>query len=128
MRGLFQNKYGQPVQLARFTEINIQNIILVTFFNQRDKFSLDFTLSRFLNIHLFVPDVVFQPIERNEPTGLSRLLSPVYVICKQGNDSQKAVQILENMSGSEVDRVTVKDICGGLAAWARGIDRTFPQY
>uniref|UniRef100_A0A3Q4GRV2 Adenylyltransferase and sulfurtransferase MOCS3 n=1 Tax=Neolamprologus brichardi TaxID=32507 RepID=A0A3Q4GRV2_NEOBR len=52
----------------------------------------------------------------------------VYVICKQGNDSQKAVQILEKMSGSEVDRVTVKDICGGLAAWARGIDCTFPQY
>uniref|UniRef100_A0A3P8QEF6 Rhodanese domain-containing protein n=1 Tax=Astatotilapia calliptera TaxID=8154 RepID=A0A3P8QEF6_ASTCA len=53
---------------------------------------------------------------------------PVYVICKQGNDSQKAVQILEKMSGSEVDRVTVKDICGGLTAWARGIDCTFPQY
>uniref|UniRef100_A0A668SJ53 Adenylyltransferase and sulfurtransferase MOCS3 n=1 Tax=Oreochromis aureus TaxID=47969 RepID=A0A668SJ53_OREAU len=53
---------------------------------------------------------------------------PVYVMCKQGNDSQKAVQILEKMSGSEVDRVTVKDICGGLMAWARGIDRTFPQY
>uniref|UniRef100_A0A3Q2VXY8 Adenylyltransferase and sulfurtransferase MOCS3 n=1 Tax=Haplochromis burtoni TaxID=8153 RepID=A0A3Q2VXY8_HAPBU len=52
----------------------------------------------------------------------------VYVICKQGNDSQKAVQILEKMSGSEVDRVTVKDICGGLTAWARGIDCTFPQY
>uniref|UniRef100_A0A669BKR0 Adenylyltransferase and sulfurtransferase MOCS3 n=1 Tax=Oreochromis niloticus TaxID=8128 RepID=A0A669BKR0_ORENI len=59
---------------------------------------------------------------------VSRFLSPVYVICKQGNDSQKAVQILEKMSGSEVDRVTVKDICGGLTAWARGIDRTFPQY
>ncbi|XP_039904988.1 adenylyltransferase and sulfurtransferase MOCS3 [Simochromis diagramma] len=53
---------------------------------------------------------------------------PVYVICKQGNDSQKAVQILDEMSGSEVDRVTVKDICGGLTAWARGIDCTFPQY
>lgn len=75
MWGLFQNKYGQPVQLARFTEINIQNIILVTFFNQWDKFSLDFTLSRFLNIHLLVPDVVFQPIKRNESllTSLSSL-------------------------------------------------------
>lgn len=47
MWALFQNKYGQPVQLARFREINIQNIILVTFFNQSDKFSLDFTLSGF---------------------------------------------------------------------------------
>ncbi|XP_035530218.1 adenylyltransferase and sulfurtransferase MOCS3 [Morone saxatilis] len=53
---------------------------------------------------------------------------PVYVICKLGNDSQKAVQAVEKMSGSEVDSVTVKDICGGLMAWANRIDPTFPQY
>jgi len=52
----------------------------------------------------------------------------VYVICKMGNDSQKAVQALEKMSGSEVDSVSVKDICGGLSAWAKRIDPTFPQY
>uniref|UniRef100_A0A3B5JYT1 Adenylyltransferase and sulfurtransferase MOCS3 n=1 Tax=Takifugu rubripes TaxID=31033 RepID=A0A3B5JYT1_TAKRU len=56
------------------------------------------------------------------------LLCPVYVICKLGNDSQKAVQVMEKMSGSEVDAVTVKDICGGLMAWAKTIDSTFPQY
>ncbi|XP_059209528.1 adenylyltransferase and sulfurtransferase MOCS3 [Centropristis striata] len=53
---------------------------------------------------------------------------PVYVICKLGNDSQKAVQVMEKMSGSEVDGITVKDISGGLMAWARRIDLTFPQY
>ncbi|XP_037603467.1 adenylyltransferase and sulfurtransferase MOCS3 [Sebastes umbrosus] len=53
---------------------------------------------------------------------------PVYVICKLGNDSQKAVQVVEKMSGSEVDSVTVKDISGGLMAWAKRIDPTFPQY
>ncbi|KAM3595420.1 uncharacterized protein V6R79_023269 [Siganus canaliculatus] len=53
---------------------------------------------------------------------------PVYVICKLGNDSQTAVQVLEKMSGSEVDIITVKDICGGLMAWAKKIDSTFPQY
>ncbi|XP_026209513.1 adenylyltransferase and sulfurtransferase MOCS3 [Anabas testudineus] len=53
---------------------------------------------------------------------------PVYVICKLGNDSQKAVQVLEKMSGSDVDRITVKDICGGLMAWAKSIEPTFPQY
>ncbi|KAM8833123.1 adenylyltransferase and sulfurtransferase MOCS3 [Synchiropus picturatus] len=52
----------------------------------------------------------------------------VYVICKMGNDSQKAVQVLEKMMGLEVDRVTAKDICGGLMAWAQKIDPTFPQY
>ncbi|XP_032403997.1 adenylyltransferase and sulfurtransferase MOCS3 [Xiphophorus hellerii] len=53
---------------------------------------------------------------------------PVYVICKLGNDSQKAVQVLEKMSGSELDSITVKDICGGLMAWATKIDTRFPQY
>ncbi|XP_047467139.1 adenylyltransferase and sulfurtransferase MOCS3 isoform X1 [Mugil cephalus] len=52
----------------------------------------------------------------------------VYVICKQGNDSQKAVQLLEKMSGSEVEGIVVKDICGGLMAWAKRIDTAFPQY
>ncbi|KAF6717904.1 Adenylyltransferase and sulfurtransferase MOCS3 [Oryzias melastigma] len=54
--------------------------------------------------------------------------APVYVICKLGNDSQKAVQLLEKMSGEEVGGVTVKDISGGLMAWAKTIDPTFPQY
>ncbi|KAF7666925.1 hypothetical protein LDENG_00087780 [Lucifuga dentata] len=53
---------------------------------------------------------------------------PVYVICKLGNDSQKAVQVLEKMSGSEVDSIAVKDICGGLMSWAQKIDPEFPQY
>uniref|UniRef100_A0A671YA15 Adenylyltransferase and sulfurtransferase MOCS3 n=1 Tax=Sparus aurata TaxID=8175 RepID=A0A671YA15_SPAAU len=52
----------------------------------------------------------------------------VYVICKLGNDSQKAVQVMEKMIGSEVDSITLKDICGGLMAWAGKIDPTFPQY
>ncbi|KAG8013582.1 Adenylyltransferase and sulfurtransferase MOCS3, partial [Nibea albiflora] len=54
--------------------------------------------------------------------------SLMYIICKLGNDSQKAVQVLEKMSGSEVDVIAVKDICGGLMAWANRIDATFPQY
>lgn len=53
---------------------------------------------------------------------------PVYVICKLGNDSQKAVQVMEKMSWSEVDSIAVKDISGGLMAWAKRIDPTFPQY
>lgn len=65
----------------------------------------------------------------NELGVTSLLFSPVYVICKQGNDSQKAVQVMEKMmGGSEVDIVTIKDICGGLMAWAKKIDPTFPQY
>ncbi|XP_069053064.1 adenylyltransferase and sulfurtransferase MOCS3 [Lepisosteus oculatus] len=53
---------------------------------------------------------------------------PVYVICKLGNDSQKAVQILQEMSGVELEHIAVKDIRGGLMAWAQKIDLSFPQY
>ncbi|XP_030639554.1 adenylyltransferase and sulfurtransferase MOCS3 [Chanos chanos] len=53
---------------------------------------------------------------------------PVFVVCKLGNDSQKAVQMLEKMSGCELERISVKDICGGLMAWAQKIDPSFPQY
>lgn len=52
----------------------------------------------------------------------------VFVVCKLGNDSQKAVQLLEKMSGAEVEAMTVKDISGGLMAWAKKIDHCFPQY
>ncbi|XP_019403679.1 PREDICTED: adenylyltransferase and sulfurtransferase MOCS3 [Crocodylus porosus] len=53
---------------------------------------------------------------------------PVYVICKLGNDSQKAVQILQALSVKEFGSLVVKDIRGGLMAWATKIDPTFPQY
>ncbi|DAA23287.1 adenylyltransferase and sulfurtransferase MOCS3 [Bos taurus] len=51
---------------------------------------------------------------------------PIYVICKLGNDSQKAVKILQ--SWADLDSLTVKDVVGGLMAWAAKIDGTFPQY
>lgn len=50
------------------------------------------------------------------------------MICKLGNDSQKAVQVLDEMSGTELDCITVKDIRGGLMGWAQIVDPTFPQY
>uniref|UniRef100_A0A4W3JXB6 Adenylyltransferase and sulfurtransferase MOCS3 n=1 Tax=Callorhinchus milii TaxID=7868 RepID=A0A4W3JXB6_CALMI len=53
---------------------------------------------------------------------------PVFVICKQGNDSQKAVKILEEILDKGLGTLFVKDIQGGLMAWARKIDKTFPQY
>ncbi|KTF93299.1 hypothetical protein cypCar_00027545 [Cyprinus carpio] len=53
---------------------------------------------------------------------------PVFVVCKLGNDSQKAVQLLEKMSGLEIEQIAVKDVIGGLMAWAKRIDPTFPQY
>ncbi|XP_068731707.1 adenylyltransferase and sulfurtransferase MOCS3-like isoform X1 [Montipora capricornis] len=79
----------------------------------------------------------------------------VYVLCKEGNDSQKAVKILreqfyrdytelltreETSSSLQADSkqdtidesrsfdVVFKDIAGGLYAWAQHIDKEFPIY
>lgn len=47
----------------------------------------------------------------------------LYVVCRRGNDSQRAVQYL-NSNGFPL----AKDIIGGLESWARDVDLTFPIY
>ena len=48
----------------------------------------------------------------------------VYVLCRRGNDSQIVVRKLkQHFKDSEI-----KDIKGGLHAWAREIDENFPVY
>lgn len=50
----------------------------------------------------------------------------VFVLCRRGNDSQKAVRILkDSMSNHDVQ---IKDIVGGIHAWTRNIDPGFPIY
>lgn len=49
----------------------------------------------------------------------------VFVVCRRGNDSQVAVQRL-NDAGEE--GITAKDIIGGLHSWAELIDHSFPVY
>ncbi|XP_011661929.1 adenylyltransferase and sulfurtransferase MOCS3-like [Strongylocentrotus purpuratus] len=51
---------------------------------------------------------------------------PIYVVCRRGNDSQKAVLKLRK----ELDSlpVAIKDVCGGLTAWTNQVDPDFPEY
>ncbi|KAL0602305.1 Adenylyltransferase and sulfurtransferase MOCS3 [Plecturocebus cupreus] len=57
-----------------------------------------------------------------------RAALPIYVICKLGNESQKAVMILQYLAAAqELDSLTVRDAVGGLMAWSAKIDGTFPQ-
>ncbi|KAG6888505.1 hypothetical protein C0995_007843 [Termitomyces sp. Mi166 len=48
-----------------------------------------------------------------------------YVVCRLGNDSQLAADALRAL-GAEVG--SVKDVVGGLRAWARDVDTEFPVY
>lgn len=50
----------------------------------------------------------------------------IYCICRRGNDSQLAVRQLE--SALTQCECQIKDIVGGLTAWAYEIDPTFPVY
>ena len=50
--------------------------------------------------------------------------SEVFIICRRGNDSQMGVEIVRNM----VPGVRVRDVVGGLHAWARDVDSNFPVY
>ncbi|CAA7021146.1 unnamed protein product [Microthlaspi erraticum] len=47
----------------------------------------------------------------------------LYVVCRRGNDSQRAVQYLRE-SGFD----SAKDIIGGLEAWAADVNPNFPTY
>lgn len=75
------------------------------------------------------------------PEWLQRLnLTPnqvgdIHVICRQGNDSQLAVQKMKELglAGNDNDNDgrrcrTIKDIKGGLMAWKRDVDPEWPEY
>ncbi|GAB2277759.1 Adenylyltransferase and sulfurtransferase MOCS3 [Dionaea muscipula] len=47
----------------------------------------------------------------------------LYVMCRRGNDSQRAVKLLH-----EKGFCSAKDIIGGLESWARDVDHNFPAY
>jgi len=49
-----------------------------------------------------------------------------YVVCKLGNDSQVAARALRSGLGADADKV--KDIVGGLRAWSKEVDPSFPMY
>nr|CAG8489958.1 1514_t:CDS:10 [Entrophospora candida] len=58
-------------------------------------------------------------IEKSLPSPIT----PVYVVCRHGNDSQHAVQLLKKITKGEV-----KDIIGGLYRWAKEVYNQFPIY
>ncbi|KAJ3187006.1 Molybdenum cofactor synthesis protein 3 [Gaertneriomyces sp. JEL0708] len=55
---------------------------------------------------------------KNDENGI-----PVYVVCRRGNDSQLAVQLLK-----ESGFTMAKDIIGGLEQWAAEVEPAFPTY
>ncbi|XP_034944569.1 adenylyltransferase and sulfurtransferase MOCS3 [Chelonus insularis] len=50
----------------------------------------------------------------------------VYVLCRRGNDSQRAVKLFKEFFKDENNRI--KDIVGGIHSWTHKIDSQFPIY
>ena len=80
-----------------------------------------------------IPGSVNIPIsEFQTETSLSRHFpsfgaNQIICICRRGNDSQIACAAL-NQYWRQGEEKEVKDVIGGLHAWARSIDSTFPVY
>ncbi|CAG8596272.1 7599_t:CDS:2, partial [Ambispora leptoticha] len=49
--------------------------------------------------------------------------TPVYSICRLGNDSQHAVPLLRGITQGEI-----KDVIGGYYQWSKDVDPNFPVY
>ncbi|KAL6990568.1 Adenylyltransferase and sulfurtransferase MOCS3, partial [Sarracenia purpurea var. burkii] len=60
--------------------------------------------------------------EKHEENGALSSV-PLYVVCRRGNDPQRAVQYLHKMGFT-----FAKDIIGGLESWANDVDPNFPTY
>ncbi|CAG9980421.1 unnamed protein product [Clonostachys byssicola] len=52
--------------------------------------------------------------------------SPVYLVCRVGNDSQTAAQKLKDMGLGQDGERFIGDISGGLSAWRNAIDPSIP--
>lgn len=53
---------------------------------------------------------------------------PVFCICRRGIASAEATQVLNEMRPTHTLLHSVTDIKGGLDAWRRRVDETFPKY
>lgn len=67
-----------------------------------------------------LPEISLALKEKEENKGIN---SELYVVCRRGNDSQRAVQSLHKLGFT-----SARDIIGGLEAWARDVDPDFPTY
>ncbi|XP_058790258.1 adenylyltransferase and sulfurtransferase MOCS3-like [Phymastichus coffea] len=65
-------------------------------------------------------------IVKKEIDNMDANLCDVFILCRRGNDSQKAVKILKKSFSNS--NLKIKDIAGGIHAWTHNIDPNFPIY
>ncbi|KAI4307969.1 hypothetical protein L6164_031093 [Bauhinia variegata] len=83
--------------------------------------SLNIPLS---NLESRLPEISSAVKKEEEDKGVvSGSSAQLYVVCRRGNDSQRAVAYLQ-----KVGFTSAKDIIGGLESWTHNVDPNFPTY
>jgi adenylyltransferase/sulfurtransferase len=59
---------------------------------------------------------------------LKRTEKPIFVVCRQGNDSQLSVRKMKELGLDYGGKRFIGDIRGGLEAWRKSVDAEFPEY
>ncbi|KAF1943507.1 hypothetical protein EJ02DRAFT_421152 [Clathrospora elynae] len=59
---------------------------------------------------------------------LRRSEKPIFVVCRQGNDSQITVKKMKQLGLDAGGKRYIGDIRGGLESWRKSIDNDFPEY
>lgn len=59
---------------------------------------------------------------------LKRTEKPIFVVCRQGNDSQLSVRQMKELGLDFGGKRFIGDIRGGLEAWRKNVDADFPDY
>ena len=83
-------------------------------------------LKNSVNIPLFDIGKI-EAIEKISDLVEEKQTDQLILVCRRGNDSQMAVKLLEKNLKNNSELV-IKDIIGGLQAWADKIDKNFPKY
>jgi adenylyltransferase and sulfurtransferase len=97
----------------------------------RTSFSPQKKINLLLNLYLDVP---LSEIVANPGSYLPPATQSVYVVCRLGNDSRIAADAIRSalptklQEDNEQSGLVVKDLIGGLRAWAKEVDADFPIY
>ena len=71
-----------------------------------------------------LPDIPLAEFVADPRTFVPDTEREIYFVCRLGNDSQIAADALRGIAKDS----TVKDLVGGLRAWATDVDPNFPIY
>lgn len=109
---------GNRIDVKEYAKLSVKHHVLIDV-RPREQFDIC-SLPGSINIPL-------SELRDKQYEQLESFQTPIYVICRYGNDSQLAVDLIKK-SREEKSKLEVFDIIGGLQQWSIQIDNSFPIY